>query len=114
MPYRGADCGMVSQLLASPQFVAFVTALVLAVFWSAVGKAGRFLEAQGEARGILALVVIGKKLEALGYDGDKLRGKQGAPEAPAPVVVLGSTVDPGAINDAIAKAVNDALAKAGK
>ena len=69
------------QLLASPQFAAFVSGLVLTVLWAVVGKIGRFIEAQGDARKNAALVVIGKQLEALGYDGDKLAGKQGAPES---------------------------------
>jgi hypothetical protein len=95
---------MVSQLLASPQFAAFVTGLVLAVLWSAVGRAGRFLEAQGAARGIVALVVLGKKLEALGYDGDKLAGKPGAPE---------HTAADDAIAAAVAKALKEASQKVG-
>lgn len=73
---------MVSQLLASPQFAAFVSGLILTVLWAAVGRAGRFLETQGAARGLTALIVVGKQLEALGFDGDKLKGKQGAPEVP--------------------------------
>jgi hypothetical protein len=110
---------MVSQLLASPQFAAFVTGLVLAVLWSAVGRAGRFLEAEGAARGIVALIVLGKKLEAIGYDGDKLAGKPGAPEFDPPTSAINTsiTVNPPsaqAINDAITKALADALAKAGK
>ena len=95
---------MVPQLLASPQFAAFVTGLVLAVFWAVVGKVGRFLEAQGAQRGIVALIVVGKQLEALGYDGDKLKGKQGAPEIPAVIRV----------DEIVTKAVTDALSKASK
>ena len=75
---------MLNQLLTSPQFAAFVSGLVLTVLWAVVGKIGRFVEAQGDTRKIAALVVIGKQLEALGYDGDKLKGKQGAPESWAP------------------------------
>jgi hypothetical protein len=108
-------CLMVSQLLASPQFVAFVTGLILTVLWSAVGKVGRFLEAQGDTRGIVALVVIGKQLEALGYDGDKLKGKPGAPE-PGATITIGTVTNMVASDVAgtVEKAVNDALAKASK
>src|SRR3954471_3766593 len=85
---------MVYQLLASPQFAAFVSGLILTVLWAAVGRAGRFLEAQGDQRKIVALVVIGKQLEALGYDGDKLKGKQGAPEVmPATITLTDEELD---------------------
>lgn len=67
-------------LLASPQVAAFVSAAVLGVIYTLLGKAGSALEALGESRKILALVVIGKRLEALGYDGPKLAGKPGADE----------------------------------
>lgn len=99
---------MVSQLLASPQFAAFVSGLTLTVLWAAVGKAGRFLEAQGAARGIVALVVVGKQLEALGYDGDKLKGKTGAPET-------AETLTPAeieAMRAKLSKAISDAIASA--
>ena len=88
---------MLTQLLASPQFAAFVSGLILTVLWAVVGKVGSALESLGESRGIVALVVIGKRLEALGYDGPKLQGKPGAPEPGA------------AVNAAVEKAVADAL-----
>lgn len=102
---------MVSQLLSSPQFAAFVSGLALTVLWAAVGKVGRFLEAQGAARKIVALVVVGKQLEALGYDGDKLKGKPGAPELnAAPIVTINSSATAEALTAVVNKAVADALA----
>lgn len=70
----------VSTLMASPQVAAFLTALVLGVLYALIGKAGSALEALGAKRGFVALVVIGKRLEAIGYDGPKLKGEQGAVE----------------------------------
>lgn len=95
---------MVNQILASPEVAAFLSGLVLTILWAAVGKAGRFLEAQGVSRGIVALVVVGKQLEALGYDGDKLRGKPGAVEVSAPTTVIVNN-----INAEVARAVEQAL-----
>lgn len=71
---------MFKDLLNSPEFVTFVTAVVLAVTYKLIGSAGRALEAEGAKRSILALVVIGKRLEAIGYDADKLKGLPGANE----------------------------------
>lgn len=73
---------MVSHFLADPAMAAFVTAVLMSALAQIVGRLGRFVEAQGAARKILALVVIGKQLEAIGYDADKLHGKPGTPEAP--------------------------------
>jgi hypothetical protein len=97
---------MLSQLLASPQFAAFITGLVLTVFWAVVGRVGRFIEAQGDARKIAALVVIGKQLEALGYDGDKLAGKQGAPESWAPTM---TPAEIEALHAKLAKQISDVI-----
>ncbi len=91
-------------LFASPQFSAFVSGLVLTVLWAAVGKAGKFLEAQGVARGLSSMVAAGKMLEALGYDGDKLKGKPGAVEVRTPTTVIVNN-----INAEVARAVEDAL-----
>lgn len=104
-------CLMVSQLLASPQFAAFVSGLILTALWAAVGRVGRFLEAQGAARGIVALIVIGKQLEAIGYDGDKLKGKQGAPEGGGELI---TPAELEAVSAGLTKAVSDALNKASK
>lgn len=71
-------------LLNSPQVTAILTATVLGALYFLVGKAGSALEALGAKRGIVALIVIGKRLEAIAYDGPKLAGRPGAPEtAPA-------------------------------
>lgn len=67
-------------LLNQPAVTSFVTGLALSALWYLIGKGGSALEALGAKRGITALVVIGKRLEALGYDGPKLNGQQGAPE----------------------------------
>ena len=91
---------MVSHILASPQVSALLTTLALSAIWFVVGRIGRFVEAQGARRGLDALIVIGKQLESLGYDGDKLKGKPGAPE--------GVTAK---IDAAVARAVAEALAR---
>jgi len=70
----------VQAFLASPVFASAATAVVGSVAYFLVGKAGSALEALGARRKILALVVLGKKLEALAYDGPKLNGEQGASE----------------------------------
>lgn len=70
----------ITALLASPQVTAFLTTIVLGVLYTLIGKAGTALEALGVSRKILAFVVIGKRLEAIAYDGPKLSGKQGADE----------------------------------
>ncbi len=98
---------MVSQLFASPQFAAFFSGLILTVLWAAVGRVGRFLEAQGAQRGIAALIVLGKQLEALGFDGDKLKGKQGAPEAPAPGLMTPEEIE--AVRAVLATKIADAV-----
>lgn len=67
-------------LLNRPEVTAMITSVAIGAAYYAIGKAGSALEALGAARGITALVVIGKRLEALAYDGPKLKGEQGAPE----------------------------------
>lgn len=71
---------ILNSLLQSPAVGPIVTTVFLAVLYTAVGKFGSLLEAQGAARGLVGLVVLGKKLEAIGYDGPKLKGQPGAPE----------------------------------
>lgn len=71
---------------------ALLTSVVLGVIYTLLGKAGKALEAEGVKRSILALVIIGKRLEALGYDGDKLKGKQGADEL---AVEVSESIKPG-------------------
>ena len=71
-----------NQILNSPQVSAFLTAAVISLLWYLIGKAGSGLEALGAARKMPALIVLGKRLEALAYDGPKLAGKPGEPEAP--------------------------------
>jgi len=71
----------IATLLNSPQVTALLTTVALGALYFLVGKAGSALEALGAKRGIVALVVIGKRLEALAYDGPKLAGKPGAPES---------------------------------
>lgn len=73
----------IATILNSPQATALLTTVALGALYFLVGKAGSALEALGAKRGILAFVVIGKRLEALAYDGPKLAGKPGAPEAPS-------------------------------
>lgn len=80
---------MLSHFLADPAMAAFVTAVLMSALSQIVGRVGRFLEAQGAARKVLALVVIGKQLEAIGFDADKLNGKRGTPEAPLRPVTAG-------------------------
>lgn len=79
-----------SAFLSSPQAAAFASAVLLGLFYALVGKAGSGLEALGAKRGILALVVLGKRLEALGYDGPKLKGEPGAAEEPHAQTVVQS------------------------
>jgi hypothetical protein len=71
---------MLKDLLTSPELVTFATTIALAVVYALIGAAGRALEAEGVRRSILALVVLGKRLEAIGYDADKLKGRPGANE----------------------------------
>lgn len=67
-------------LLNRPEVTAAITSVAIGVAYYAIGKAGSALEALGAKRGIVALVVVGKRLEALAYDGPKLKGQPGAPE----------------------------------
>jgi hypothetical protein len=71
---------MLKDLLNSPEVTTLLTTVILGVVYALIGSLGRALEAEGAKRSILALVVIGKRLEAIGYDGDKLKGKPGANE----------------------------------
>lgn len=75
---------MLQSLLQNDVLVAAVasalTAGVLGLLYRIVGALGSALEAAGAARNMPSLVVLGKRLEAIGYDGPKLRGEQGAPE----------------------------------
>lgn len=71
----------VQTVLSSPAVASFVTLIVMSVLYQAVGRFGSLLEAQGAARKMPALIVLGKKLEALAYDGPKLAGQQGADES---------------------------------
>jgi hypothetical protein len=70
----------ITALLNSPQVTALLTTVALGALYFVVGKVGSALEALGAKRGIVALVVVGKRLEAIAYDGPKLAGKPGAPE----------------------------------
>lgn len=71
---------MVKDILNTPEFVTFVTTVVLVVVYKLIGSAGRALEAEGVKRSMVVLVALGKRLEAIGYDGDKLKGIPGANE----------------------------------
>jgi hypothetical protein len=71
---------MLKDFLTSPEVATLLTTIILGVVYTLIGSAGRALEAEGVKRSILALVVIGKRLEAIGLDADKLKGKPGANE----------------------------------
>ena len=71
---------MLKDILTSPEVATLLTTVVLGVVYALIGSLGRALEAEGARRSILALVVIGKRLEAIGLDADKLKGRPGANE----------------------------------